>query len=82
MCDKSSFRFRGFNYCPVRYKKIPLEGALEIWNKMIVSSIHENLSERMIEKPGLFADAFCNARYSKSTGTSEDIANEASIIYT
>lgn len=78
--NKSRFRFRRFNYSPVYYKKIPLEGALEISSKMMASSIHENLFKPMMNQSDLFADAFCNIYCSKSIDISKDITNEASII--
>ncbi|XP_070172060.1 uncharacterized protein [Polyergus mexicanus] len=68
--------FRGFNYCLVHYKKLPLKGALEISSKMMVSNIHENLFKQVMEWPGLFANAFYNTHCSKLTDISKDIANE------
>lgn len=76
----SYFRSRGFKDWADCYKQISLEGAPEVFNKIVIDP-SKDLSKQVIERPGLFVDSFRShsANYSKSANIPQNVLNKASV---
>lgn len=62
----------------VHYKRTPLQGALEISNRMMTSGVCVTSPKRIIERPDLFANGLRNTCCFESSAVSTDIVNEVS----
>lgn len=74
------FRSRGFKDWANCYKQILLEGALGVFNKIVIDRC-KDLSKQVIERPGLFIDSFRShsAYYSKSANVPQNVLDKVSV---